>query len=81
MVHAIVEDFTATIHNGSTKRWFAWGAQPPIVHRPICIFFIHSSQILIYRKRFRYGKRPEYSVIHLISRYTVGILSVVASAC
>ena len=31
--------------------------------------------------RFRYGKRPEYSVIHLRSCYTVGILSVVASAC
>ena len=31
--------------------------------------------------RFRYGKRPEYSVIHLPSCYTVGILSVVTSAC
>ena len=42
---------------------------------------IRNSQILIYRKRFRCGKRPEYSVIHLSSCYTVGIFSVITSAC
>ena len=45
------------------------------------MFGIHDTQILIYRIRFRCGKRPKYSVIHLSSCYTVGIFSVVASAC
>ena len=45
------------------------------------MFFIRNSQIIVYRRRFRYGKRPKYSVIHLSSCYTVGIFSVVTSAC
>ena len=76
-----VLDRTITTHDGDIKSLGARGAQPPTACHPIRMRRIQGTQIVVYRKRFRCGKRPEYSVIHLSSRYTVGIFSIVTSAC
>ena len=76
-----VLDRTITTHDGDIKSLGARGAQPPTACHPIRMCRVQGTQIVVYRKRFRCGKRPEYSVIHLPSRYTVGIFSIVTSAC
>ena len=76
-----VLDRTITSHDGEMIFIGAGGAQPPSGCHPIRMCRLQGTQIVVYRKRFRCGKRPEYSVIHLPSRYTVGIFSVVTSTC
>ena len=76
-----VLDRTITTHDGEMIFIGAGGAQPPSGCHPIRMRRIQGTQIVVYRNSLFCGKRPEYSVIHLPSRYTVGIFSVVTSAC
>ena len=76
-----VLDRTITTHDGDIKSLGARGAQPPTAFHPIRMRRIQGTQIVVYRNSLFCGKWPEYSVIHLPSRYTVGIFSVVTSAC
>ena len=76
-----VLDRTLTTHDGETIFIGAGGAQPPTAIHPIRMCRIQGTQIVVYSNSLFCGKWPEYSVIHLPSRYTVGILSVVTSAC
>ena len=76
-----VFDRTITTHDGDIIFIGAGGAQPPSGCHPIRMCRIQGTQIVVYNNSLFCGKWPEYSVIHLPSRYTVGILSVVTSAC
>ena len=76
-----VFDRTITTHDGDIKSLGARGAQPPTACHPIRMRRIQGTQIVVYRNSLFCGKRPKYSVVHLPSRYTVGIFSVVTSAC
>ena len=76
-----VLDRTITTHDGDMIFIGAGGAQPPTACHPIRMCRLQGTQIVVYSNSLFCGKWPEYSVIHLPSRYTVGILSVVTSAC